>query len=231
MGHPDMGGEVVKRSDKKNRQDFYFNKAKAEKYRARSVYKLKEIQERFRVLSKGNIVVDLGAAPGSWSQYAAEQVGPSGRVVAIDRQPIRGPLKENVQQIQMDVLATPPLELLAAAEIVKADIVLSDMAPRTSGVRLVDHMRSIALSQAALRVAEEILTPGGAWVCKVFQGEDLEAFFREVKARFKKVNRFKPQASRNESMEIFLVGQGFERKRPLEEDQEDNQGDRADQDQ
>jgi len=197
-------------SGKENdRHDHYFKKARSEHYRARSVYKLKEIQAQFRLLSRGDCVVDLGAAPGSWSQYAAEVVGTSGRVVAVDRTPIEAGLPAQVTRLQLDMLEVSPEVLQTAAGVERADVVISDMAPNTSGIRSVDHARSIELCRKALQVAERLLLPKGAFVCKVFQGGDVQPLQQELRERFAQVKIFKPKSSKDESVETFLVAMGF----------------------
>jgi len=189
-----------------DRHDFFFKKARAEQYRARSVYKLQEIQEKHRILHPGDTVVDLGAAPGSWTQYAAEVVGARGRVVAVDRTAIAGGLPAHVTCLQLDMLEVSPESLASLAGIERVDAVISDMAPNTSGIRSVDHARSLELCRKALEVAERILRPGGHFVCKVFQGGDAPELAAELKTRFRDVRSAKPKSSREESVEFFLVG-------------------------
>ncbi len=191
------------------RQDHYFRKAKAEKYLARSVYKIQEIDARFRILKPGQVVLDLGAAPGSWVQYAAHKVAPGGRVIALDRKPLAGPLPHGVTALQADLLEVVAAGLPGVLGIDRVDVLLSDMAPSTSGHKEVDHFRSMALCRAAFEAAEQVLQPGGAWVCKAFQGVDLEPFVRDIRGRFGRFKRVKPKSSRKESVEIFLVGTGF----------------------
>ncbi len=194
------------------RQDYYFRKAKAENYRARSVYKLQEMDRRFRLLRRGQRILDLGAAPGSWAQYSAERVGPSGKVVAVDRKPLSGPMPPQVRTVKQNVLDLPPEALVDALGVSRVDVVLSDMAPDTSGHRDVDHFRSMTLCRAAFDIAEVVLADGGAWVCKAFQGPDLDGFVETIRRRFQTFRRVKPQSSRRASVEIFLVGLGFQRR-------------------
>lgn len=194
-------------SGKENdRHDYFFKKARAENYRARSVYKLQEIQEKLRIMKAGDQVVDLGAAPGSWTQYAAEIVGPAGRVVGVDRTAIVGGLPPHVTCLQLDMLEVSPASLAELAQVTRVDVVISDMAPNTSGIRSVDHARSLELCRKALEVAERILKPGGHFVCKVFQGSDASELTAELKSRFYDVKNVKPKSSRDESVEFFLVG-------------------------
>jgi 23S rRNA (uridine2552-2'-O)-methyltransferase len=152
-------------------------------------------------------VLDLGAAPGSWAQYAAPKIGPRGFLLAIDRNEIKASLPDNASVVRGDVLAAETIESLVAHG--PFDVVLSDMAPSTSGVRFVDHQRSLELARAALAIAERALRPGGAAFVKVFDGEDLPAFRKEFAARFEKTSVEKPDASRKDSVELFLLGKGF----------------------
>lgn len=197
----------MKRSKSGNKwQDHYTRQARKDKYPARSVYKLKEIQQKNRIIRKGDAVLDLGCAPGSWLKYAAEVVGPTGRVVGIDLKPVTIDLPEQVEVLTGDIY-----EMLAA---LKEDagsgynVVLSDMAPATTGNKHVDAARSMGLCEAALYVAKDVLRPGGRFVCKIFQGPDFQAFLAEVRQSFKKYKIFKPQSSRKASREIFIIGLG-----------------------
>jgi 23S rRNA (uridine2552-2'-O)-methyltransferase len=188
---------------KQQQQDKFFRKAKADGYRARSAYKLLQIQERFRLIRRGDVVVDLGAAPGSWSQVAAKLVGPKGRVVALDleeMEPIPG-----VVLLQGDMTDLDVQDRLIEAVGGQADVVLSDAAPSTTGIKLRDHVLSMELIRAALAVAEEILRPGGHFVAKAFPGEDFADVLHDVKMAFRHVKVAKPEASRKESWERFVV--------------------------
>lgn len=186
------------------RQDHYARRAQAEGFRARSIYKLQEIHRRVTLFRRGQRVLDLGCAPGSWAQFAASQVGPSGQVVGIDLQAVP-PIAPHVHLIQGDIYATPPEVLLEGGR--PFDIVMSDMAPSTSGARFTDHVRSIELCTRALELADLVLRPGGAFVCKAFEGSELNDFVAQVKARYRTVRRIKPEATRDESVELFVVGQ------------------------
>jgi len=193
---------------KQQTQDPYFRRAKEEGYRARSAYKLLQIQERFHVLHRGDTVLDLGAAPGSWSQVATRLVGSDGLVIAVDLQPIE-PI-EDVLTIQGDMTSADVQEELAAAAGGPVDIVLSDAAPNVSGIRLRDHAFSIALVYSALDIAQRLLRPGGSFVAKVFEGEDFARLLVDLRNRFQRVKPFYPDATRREGYEIFVVCQGFE---------------------
>ena len=193
---------------KQQTQDPYFRRAKEEGYRARSAYKLLQIQERFHVLHRGDTVLDLGAAPGSWSQVATRLVGSDGLVIAVDLQPIE-PI-EDVLTIQGDMTSADVQEELATAAGGPVDIVLSDAAPNVSGIRLRDHAFSIALVYSALDIAQRLLRPGGSFVAKVFEGEDFARLLVDLRNRFQRVKPFYPDATRREGYEIFVVCQGFE---------------------
>lgn len=193
----------------KDRHDYYFKKAKDEHYRARSVYKLEEIQQKFKLLKPGQVVVDLGAAPGSWTQYAAAQVGAQGRVIAVDRTAIQPGLPAQVQTFQLDLLQVTPQLLAEKAGVTSVDGVISDMAPNTSGVRSVDHARSLELCLKAMEVADRVLKPSGYFICKVFQGGDSGELAERLKERYREVKAVKPKSSKDASVEYFLVGLGY----------------------
>ncbi len=192
---------------KQQHQEQYFRKAKQEGYRARSAYKLIQIQDKFHIIRRGDVVVDLGAAPGSWSQVVSGLVGDRGKVVALDLQEIE-PIP-GVTTIQGDM--TDPDVQARVIEIVggRANVVLSDAAPSTTGVKLRDHVLSIELARAAFTVARELLVRNGNMVLKVFEGEDLPDLIREVKLAFHPVKVHTPAATRNESWESFIVARGF----------------------
>ena len=205
------GGRTVssKRWLERQLNDPYVAAAKAKGYRSRAAFKLTELDARFHLLKRGGRVLDLGAAPGGWSQIAAERVGETGRVVAADileMEPIAG-----VEFQQCDLLDAGAPEALKAALGGEADIVLSDMASPTTGHRETDHIRTLALFEAALDLAEDVLRPGGAFVGKVFQGGAANALLTRVKKRFAEVKHVKPPASRKESVELYLVATGFRR--------------------
>lgn len=188
-----------------NPKDYYFHKAKKENYAARAVFKIQEIDERFHLLKPGYKVLDLGAAPGSWSQYASKKVGPQGRVLGIDLQPIKITLPNAVfitadmRDLDLDKVMTdhgiaPPF-----------DVVLSDMAPKTTGIRITDQARSLELCELALRTAERFLRPRGHFVAKLFHSDEFEGFRDELRKRFQKVEVLRPKSTRKESKEIFLI--------------------------
>lgn len=184
--------------------DAYVKRARAEQWRSRAVFKLAELDEKYRLLRAGATVVDLGAAPGGWSQYAVQKVGPRGRVVALDILPMT-PLA-GVDFIQGDFHEAAPLAALEAALAGQpVDLVMSDIAPNISGVTAVDQPRAMALAELAYEFAAEWLKPGGDFLVKVFQGEGFDAFVAAARGRFGKVMVRKPDASRPRSREVYLV--------------------------
>ncbi|MBA2849198.1 RlmE family RNA methyltransferase [Thermosulfuriphilus ammonigenes] len=191
---------------KGNVQDFYFRKAKAEAYPARSVYKLKEAQARFRLLFRGAKVLDLGCFPGSWLKYASEVVGPRGLVIGVDLKPVTKVQANNIKTLQEDITILEPQDLLAMAGG-PFDVVLSDMAPNTIGHKTTDHLRQIALARRAFELAKEVLIPTGALFVKVFEGQEFPDLLREVKETFYRVKVFKPKSSRSESRETYIFAQ------------------------
>jgi len=183
-------------------RDHYFKKARKQGFPARSVFKLEEAQKKHRFLKPGQTVLDLGAYPGSWSKYAAGVAGPKGLVVAVDIQK-PGIMPGNVCILQRDVYDLKVSELREISPYF--DVVLSDMAPKTTGRKDVDHFRSIALAERALVLARELLKPGGTFFCKVFQGEDFPSFRNDCRESFRSVRVVKPKSSRPESVELFLL--------------------------
>ncbi len=193
----------------KEYRDFYFKKAKQQNYPARSVYKLKELDNKFKLFRKGMRVLDLGAAPGSWSLGAAEKVGEQGFVLACDIQETETSFPKNVIFMQEDVFNRSEEFEEKLKELGPFDSVISDMAPRTTGTKFTDQTRSLELCIEALEVATLHLKSGGSFVAKIFMGPDLQEFLLPMRKRFTKVKSFKPQSSRQESKETFFVGTGF----------------------
>lgn len=190
--------------------DFYAQKARKENFPARSVYKLKEIQEKHRLIKKGDKVLDLGCSPGSWLQYAAELTGGRGGVTGIDLKPVTIAVPDNARTLDADVLALAGMDAEKLAAIIGEGyhLVMSDMAPSTTGHKRVDAVRSHQLCEAALMIAQKVLAEGGAFVCKIFQGPDFIEFVNAVRAGFSMVKIFKPQSCRKESREIYIIGIG-----------------------
>jgi len=187
--------------------DEYVKQAQALGYRSRAVFKLKELDERDKLLKPGRVVVDLGAAPGGWSQLAAERIGKKGAIIALDLLPVEE--LPGVTFIQGDFREEAVLHQLRDILDGRAvDLVLSDMAPNMSGNRGVDQARGMHLAELALETVREILKPGGDFVTKLFQGPDVDEYVRSVRGLFTKVSVRKPKASRDRSPEVYLVGRG-----------------------
>jgi len=189
----------------KGRSDRWTKKAKSEGYAARSVFKLEEIQRRERVLPKKGMVLDLGCSPGSWSQYVYRNSGKRVHLVGLDIKAVDDYLGTFVHGSVFKVGMDRLLEALGGY----ATVVLSDMAPNTQGDRFTDHVRQIELASAALRIARGVLRPGGDFVAKVFDGEDAQPYVDSVRQHFHKVRRIRPEVTRRQSVEFFVVGRGF----------------------
>ncbi len=184
--------------------DHYFKQAKKEHYLARSVYKLEEIDRRYRVLGKGACVLDIGCAPGSWSQYILKKIG-SGKVTGIDMKkcvsvsdPRYTYLKKNLFDLGPEFLQTNTRSF---------DVITSDAAPKTTGQKFVDHQNSLSIVRRVFEIAPHVLKDGGTVIAKVFQGEDLKEFVESIKGSFEKIDLCKPKSSRKESSELFIVAQ------------------------
>lgn len=193
--------------------DRFFKQAKEEGYAARSAYKLKEINLRRQILRRGDLVLDLGCAPGSWVQVAAESIGPKGLVIGVDLKPVDIELPANARAFVGDAFKLTAEELLARAEKskVRFDVVLSDMAPSTEGGGggTVDHFRSVALCRRVLELCPAVLRAGGHLVMKVFEGEEYPRLLRETQRVFAEVKGLKPEASRDASREMFIIAKGY----------------------
>ena len=197
-----------KLSDRRNRHDAYHQRAKKEGFAARAIYKLEEIDEKHPLFKPGAAVLDLGCRPGSWLQYASRQVGPKGALVGIDRTALEVTIP-GARLIVGDVFTVTPGEL--SGDLPGFDVVLSDMAPDTSGIRSLDQARSEALFERALDLAELLLVPGGNFVGKLFQGPEFHKLLIRCRAGFTKVVSIKPKGSRTESIEQYVVGLGRKR--------------------
>jgi 23S rRNA (uridine2552-2'-O)-methyltransferase len=193
-------------------KDHYFKKAKQEGLRARSAFKVDEILKRYPFLKKGASVLDLGAAPGGFLQILADAVGPNGRVIGVDIVPIRPFAQPFVKTVVLDVLADDFDAKLLELYDGPFDAVISDMAPKTSGIRTTDEARSLRLARKALEVATTRGRPGSAFVAKLFMGGEFEEFRDEVRASFEEVKLVRPEATRGASMEVYVVGL---RRRPV----------------
>jgi len=194
---------------RKRPPDHYTRKAKARAYPARSVFKLEEIDRRVGLLVKGDRVLDLGCAPGSWLKYAARRVGRSGRVVGVDLSPVGIPLPANASAIEGDVFEIGPESL--ASGLGGFDVVVSDMAPSTSGAALVDQEGSYRLLDRALDLAAVLLVPGGRFAGKLFFSPRHEEVVGRMKEMFSRVRTLRPRATRTSSREVFVAGMGFRR--------------------
>ena len=194
---------------KEHREDPYVQQAQREGYRSRACYKLLELQEKDKLLRPGMRVLDLGSAPGGWSQVATEQLGDKGRVVASDILPMDS--LAGVTFIQGDFTEENVFQqIVAALEGNLVDLVISDMAPNMSGVTAVDQPRTVYLVELALDMAQQVLRPGGVFVAKIFHGEGFDQVLREIKGCFDKALTRKPQASRPRSREVYIVARGFQ---------------------
>lgn len=191
------------------RKDGYYKRAKSEGFRSRAAYKLQQLDQRHRLLRRGARVIDLGCAPGGWLQVAAGRVGRGGRVVGIDRLECEPLELANAEVLVGDIGAADTPERLRRALGGPADVVLSDMAPDTSGVGFADHVRSVELVRASAAVAAAVLRPGGQLCAKVFDGPELQDLVAALRQRFVKVRRVHPAASRKGSRELYLVATDF----------------------
>ena len=185
-------------------QDHYFKRAKKEGFPARSVYKLDEIDRRVRLLRPGQRVLDLGCHPGSWLLYCARSVGQRGLVVGVDTLPMSLELPPYVHVLRIDVFELQPADLHRFSPTF--DVVLSDLAPATTGIRSADSARSALLFERALGLAGELLVPGGHFLGKIFQGSDFDAMVLYMKRMFRRVRGIRPHATRKESKEVYLLG-------------------------
>jgi 23S rRNA (uridine2552-2'-O)-methyltransferase len=196
-----------KRWLREHARDPYVRKARQSEYRSRAAWKLMEIDRQDRLFRPGQLVVDLGAAPGSWSQYAASRVGPRGRVIAVDLLPM--PPIANVEFIHGDFGdAGVHARCLEALQGRRADLVISDMAPNLSGIRATDQARSMRLAELALEFAREVLAPGGDLLLKLFQGAGADEFRKELVKHFQRVIVRKPGASKSASRELYVLARG-----------------------
>jgi len=188
------------------KNEFYTRKAKEEGYPARSVYKLKEIDEKYKIFKKGDKVLDLGAAPGSWLLYISNKIGERGKVIGIDIEEIKIPKKNNIIFLKKDVFSLTGDDFRE-----KFDVLVADLSPKTSGVKSVDVAKSLELSKKALEIAKEFSKEGGSFICKVFEGEGSSEFLKQTSASFEFAKRFKPKAVRKESKEFYIAAKGFAR--------------------
>ena len=189
--------------------EHYYRMAKRAGYRSRSAFKVKQLNERYDLLHRGDVVVDLGAAPGGWLQVARESVGDEGFVLGVDLRPIAALPYENVFTFEADITDASTPEMILRKLPRPADVVLSDASPKISGVWSIDHARSIELARGSLLIAERVLAPGGRLLFKVFQGELFMDFVSEVRKKFEFAKISKPPASRKGSAEAYIIAKGF----------------------
>jgi 23S rRNA (uridine2552-2'-O)-methyltransferase len=193
--------------------DYYAKKAKKDKYPARSVYKLEEVQAKYAFLRRGDSVLDLGCYPGSWSLYASEAVGAKGLVVGVDLQQADQAKRAEGADIHWLCADIEDPELLPSLRRFRPyfKVLISDLAPKTTGSKWADAQQSLALVRRTLALAEQLLLDRGNYLCKVFQGEDFPGFIEELKLLFGSVKVLKPKSSRVESREVFVLGMGYRR--------------------
>lgn len=192
---------------KEKKREYYYRKAKAEHYRSRAAFKLKQLNEKFELLKRGDYVLDLGAAPGGWMQAAREIVGSEGFVLGVDLQRIKEFEEQNVKSVQGDFTAKETIEKIKS-QLPRCDVIISDASPDISGVWNIDHFRSVELCRGVLKIAKELLRPRGSLLIKIFQGELINEFVDEAKKDFEFVKLTKPRASRAQSAEMYLAAKG-----------------------
>jgi 23S rRNA (uridine2552-2'-O)-methyltransferase len=188
------------------RRDYYYKKAKEEKYRSRAAYKLLQAVEKYHFIKEGDVVIDLGAAPGGWTQAARKIVGTEGFVLGVDLKPIKPFPENNIKTIIGDITEQETMQQILEMLSRKADVVISDVSPNISGIWELDHARQIDYAQKALEIALKALKPSGNFFVKVFQGDMLDDYIKKVKRYFEDVKVIKPKASRAKSSEIFVLG-------------------------
>lgn len=188
------------------KRDYYYKKAKEEKYRSRAAYKLLQAVKKYKFISKGDVVVDLGAAPGGWIQAASRIIEKNGFVLGVDLKPIKPFLQDNIQTVIGDINEEETLQQILSILPEKADVVISDVSPNISGIWEVDHARQIDLAEQSMKIALKVLKPSGNFFVKVFQGDMFDDFVKKVKEHFRVVKIVKPKASRAKSSEMFVLG-------------------------
>ncbi|MGZ7209401.1 MAG: RlmE family RNA methyltransferase [Methanobacterium sp.] len=195
---------MAKRQDSGNKEHYY-KMAKKEKYRSRASYKLLQLNKRYRIIRNSDYIIDLGAAPGGWSQVALDIVGKEGRVIAVDIQRIRPFDEDNFAQITGDFTENGIIDKIKDEIGRDADVILSDAAPKLTGIKDIDQLKSIDIVENALKIADSILKIGGSMIIKVFQGEGFEDYLKKVKRKFKIVKTTKPPSSKKGSMEMYII--------------------------
>ena len=199
-----------------NRKDTYWAQAREEGFAARSVFKLREVDDQHHILAPGAHVLDLGCAPGSWLQLIADRVGRKGMVVGVDLSPMGITLPPHVTTFQMDVTKVDKSTLPEG--LLPLDALVSDLAPHTTGIRSTDQARSFDLTALALRLADQWLRPGGSFLAKTFQGGDTPRLLQAVRLRYDKSASIRPKATRKPSFEVYVLGKGFKGVPPVDKD-------------
>ncbi len=197
--------------NQEHKNDEYYKKAKKQEYRSRASFKLLQLNRKYKIIKKDDSVVDLGAAPGGWSQVALELVGDTGLVLAVDLNRVKPFPEENFWSIKGDFTQKETLEEIERTLQGKAQVVLSDASPKLSGIKDLDQLRSIDLSQSVLNTCDNVLKYKGNLIMKVFQGEGYPELLKEIKEKFRTVRTTKPPSSRKKSGEMYVVGRGFRR--------------------
>jgi len=191
------------------KSEFYTRKAQEEGYPARSVYKLREIVEKYKVIKKRDRVLDLGCSPGSWLLYISKIIGEKGMAVGVDSEDVKVPIKDNMAFIQKSVFDLQIQDLQKFSS--RYNSVVSDLAPKTTGIKPVDEAKSLELAAKALEIAKSVLVSGGNFVCKIFEGEGVDDFFNKVSDDFIITKRFRPKAVSRGSKEFYIIGVGFKK--------------------
>ena len=197
--------------NQERKNDEYYKKAKKQDYRSRASFKLLQLNRKYKIIKKGDSVVDLGAAPGGWSQVALEAVGEDGLVVAVDLNRMKSFPEENFWSIKGDFTHEETLDEIKRTLQGKAQVIISDAAPKLSGIKDLDQLRSIDLARTVLQISDDILKYKGNIIMKVFQGEGYPELLKDVKQKFQTVRTTKPPSSRKKSGEMYVVGRGFRR--------------------
>jgi len=200
-----------KKWNAERKTEHYYKMAKKQNYRSRASYKLKQLNKRFKIIKSEDKVVDLGAAPGGWSQIAIEAVGENGSVVGVDLEWIRPLDNENFFTVRGDFTDAETLEEVKSLINGTAQVIISDASPKLCGIKDIDNFRSADLADNALKVCDHLLMQGGNFVLKVFQGEEFDNTVKNIKERFKTVKTTKPPSSRKGSVEMYVVAKGFRR--------------------
>ena len=189
-------------------REHYYKMAKKENYRSRASYKLLQLNKKYKIIKNGDYVVDLGAAPGGWSQVALDVVGDKGKVIAVDLNRIKPFKVDNFVQITGDFTKDEIINMIEDELVLDANVILSDAAPKLSGIKDIDQIKSMDIAINALKIADSILKIGGSMIIKAFQGEGFEDYLKNVKKKFRIVKTTKPPSSKKGSMEMYIIAKG-----------------------